>query len=234
MDFSNLIPKARELVPESLREPFEKKFLDPLRRDHRNQQIREQERIPGEIEQIQKELDKLSAKRAEADAKVARSERMLAVAQQHLKEEKAEQERIRWTAFELRGRIDSLKARQAHHGSPLLTEFIWDFSKRWDELRNSIRVEEREGRKHFLTGKVTKHLFSNVDAVNKAVGYIRSAMAQAEAMKSLPLSDEEIQIRLDELRKNIPDAHGWEQVDASPAPFIEKPYERYAEGKESR
>ena len=206
---------------------FEQKYIEPVKRQKRDDHIAVQLSIPPAIEAIRAQLKALEPKEETAKSRRIQLERKLADIQSDLKAAKEEEQSLHWEAADLRSQIETLKARQAQFGSALLTEFILEMTREWEKLRNAGADEFREGKKNLLTGKTKATIWTNRPAIEKAIAYCRAAMVEAEALRSMPLTDAEVSARLDALRKGIPAVGEWTKVDVKQALFVDNPPPRY-------
>jgi hypothetical protein len=223
--FENLFPRKVDALPEEWREPLTP-ILEQFRREKRAADIKVQESIPEQIAEIQAKIDALQPTLEARKEKLAKSEHRVLDAQAERQAALNAYEETRWTIGALRGEIEALKSRQAAHGSRLLDEAYREFHKKWDELRLAVRTEERGGEKNILGEIKNKRFSTNFPAVEKGIAYLRGVMSEIQVMKSQPLTDEEIEARLAEMRKGIP-SETWEIVNIDLPKIIEPERPRY-------
>ena len=229
MDFFNNKSQLLDLVPDALREPFEKTFVEPLKRSRREKQIVEQKRMADELKELRAKVATLDSQRHAAQSDLRKAEQRMLAAQAEVKAARSEDDRIRFGVIDLNSQIRSLEGNLLQHCSPLLTEFIREMTNELHKLGAEVRCEDRGLWKHNVSGELKHSYFTNSGAVEKTIHSIQRAIREAQEMKSEPLNDDEINVRLDKLRRLIPPPIGWTKIELNPRVVERESYERYSD-----
>jgi hypothetical protein len=116
---------------------------------------------------------------------------------------KSVRENLQFTFLGLRGRRDAIKAKRAALCSSLITNFISDQLKLFDQTR--LRGETEERAVKMATGFDSHSYVSNYAGIKESLARIGAAIKEAEQLKYSILTDAEVAERLEAIKPIIPD-----------------------------
>jgi len=140
---------------------------------------------------------------------ISRAEEALAEAKKNvIEKEKA----LTWTTHKrLTTSLDASQAIQAQESilfetaPPIINEGIKYFQDKLDEIRkNGIKRQEYPGKQNLYTEKREPFSYSNIEAINACMEYLRAGIAEMESWKLQLIPDQELKDRLAKLKRGIP------------------------------
>jgi hypothetical protein len=159
------------------------------------------------IDRVKHEQEKAMPGHNEA---ISRAEEALAEARKNVTEtEKA----LTWATHKrMAASIEAGQAIQAQENllretcNPAINETIAFFNERLDAIRKrGILRQEFPGKKNLYTLKREPFAYSNVEAVNACMEYLRAGIAKMESWKLELIGEKELQELLGKLKREIPD-----------------------------
>ena len=104
----------------------------------------------------------------------------------------AKRETLQFTLLDRRGKLESLESKKAALASPQIDVFQRERFKELDEVQKRVSSEERDGAPDNFSLRPSTIFLSNKTAVEHVVTSIRAAIKEADALRNLILTDEEI------------------------------------------
>ena len=192
---------------------------EAYRRDSEAQRLKKYRELGSEESRLRGEIQKQAGLFEAALAEQIQAARELEDAEAKFASVARHAELLRFEVSDLGGQLDRVQAKRQRLSPAVLTEFIAEAWRCFDETRAKSATYERT-RTERLSGKMQVFFLSNSKAIDQALAIIRSVIDRAEQLKLEALSDKELEAAINKLRAELPDpvlvAQREERVDFAP------------------
>ena len=203
---------------------------EAYRREAERIRLDEYAKLDSEEARLRSEIEKQANLFETAQAEEALARRELESAQAKFASLTRHAEMLRFGMSDLGGQLDRVQAKRQRLSPAVLTEFIAEAWRCFDETRRKSATYERT-RTERLSGKMQVFFLSNARSIDEGLAIVREVVGRAEKLKLEALSDKELEAAINKLRAELPNpvlvAQREERVDFAPLASDQPPL-RYA------